>query len=190
MERDELLDYIERIGNLLRAEQRAAGSAHGLQAVHVAALKYLEHCNRYSDTPAALTAFLGSTKGTVSQTLKVLERGGYVRRSDDRVDGRVVRLELTQKGRRLLKLVRQSADWRGAVDGMKSAEYEVTSHALQALLRRTQQSNGYRTFGQCATCRHFLDEGGNRYRCGLTREGLGREDTTKICFEHEPPVEA
>jgi DNA-binding MarR family transcriptional regulator len=174
----------------LRAEQRAAGSDHGLQSVHVATLKYLEQCNRYSNTPAALTAYLGLTKGTVSQTLKVLERGGYVRRSDDRVDGRVVRLGLTQKGHRILKLVDQSDHWRGAVDGMKPAEYEATSHALQSLLRRMQQSNGYRTFGQCATCRHLLDEGGDRYRCGLTSEGLGPEDTTKICFEHEPPVEA
>jgi len=188
MQRHELLAYIERISNLLRAQQRAAGGAHGLQAVHVAALKYLDHCNRYSNTPAALTAFLGLTKGTVSQTLKVLERGGYVRRSGDRTDGRVVRLGLTRKGHSILSRVDQMDRWEVAVDGVPVADYEAARHTLQMLLRRMQLSNGYRTFGQCTTCRHLLHEGDNRYRCGLTREELDREDATKICYEHEPPV--
>lgn len=190
MKGSELLACIERIGNLLRAEQRAVGGGHGLQAVHVTALDYLERCNRYSNTPAAVTAYLGLTKGTVSQTLKVLVRSGYVRRSEDRADGRVVRLALTQKGHNLLKSLGQSSRWRDAIGAMKEAECEAAWHTLQTLLRRLQQANGYRTFGQCATCRHLLRESGHRYRCGLTREELDRDDTTRICFEHEPPLEA
>lgn len=190
MHEHDLLAYLERIGTLLRAEQRAAGGPHGLQAVHVAVLKYLHQCNRYSNTPAALTAFLGLTKGTVSQTLKVLERGGYIRRTDDNRDGRVVRLALTRKGHSVLSRTDQAGQRGGAVDGVPDADFEVTRHVLQVLLRHMQLSNGYRTFGQCATCRHLLHEGNGHYRCGLTREELERADTAKICFEHEPPAAA
>lgn len=189
MKRSELLEYIERLGSLLRAELRTGGSEYGLQAVHVATLRYLERCNRYSNTPLALSTYLGSTKGTISQTLKILERDGYIRKSGDRMDGRVVHLALTQKGVKILKILAESNKWTNAIGGMEEPEYQVTWHSLQALLRRVQQANQYRSFGECATCRHLLSEGGDRYRCGLTLDKLERADTNKICFEHEPAVE-
>ncbi|MCI0482724.1 MAG: MarR family transcriptional regulator, partial [Candidatus Dadabacteria bacterium] len=67
-----IASLIERLGNLLRAEERAAGA--GLLPVHVRMLSYLSVCNRYSDTPAAVTEFAGATKGTSSQSIAVLER--------------------------------------------------------------------------------------------------------------------
>jgi len=66
----------------------------------------------------------------------------------------------------------------------------VAWYTLESLLRRMQRSCGYRAFGQCADCRHLHYESGIRYRCGLTREELGRDNATKISFEHKPPVES
>lgn len=136
---DRLYALLERIGNLLRAEERAAGLRHGPQPVHLQALRYVQSCNRYSNTPAALTEYLGLTKGTVSQTLL----GG-----------------LPEGGRGL-------------------------EEALTGLLRSLQGANAQRSFGACATCRHFRKEGPGRFRCGLTQEPLSREDSLLLCREHE-----
>ena len=70
---------LERLCNLLRVEARGQGASAGLLPIQLEALHYLAQCNRYSDTPQAVTDFLGQTKGTVSQTLKVLENRGLVR---------------------------------------------------------------------------------------------------------------
>ncbi len=70
---------IERIGRLIGSESHA----NGLQPVHWEALRYLSKANRFSQTAAALTAYLGLTKGTVSQSLKALEAKGLVRKLVD-----------------------------------------------------------------------------------------------------------
>jgi DNA-binding MarR family transcriptional regulator len=71
-----LYQLVAQIGNLLRAEERRACARFRLQPVHVNAMVYIARSNRFSNTPAALTEFLSLTKGTVSQTLLVLEQKG------------------------------------------------------------------------------------------------------------------
>ena len=60
----------------MRTELRKAGADEALQPVHLQALIYLARANRYSNTPQALAEYLGLTKGTVSQTLLLLDRQG------------------------------------------------------------------------------------------------------------------
>ena len=91
-----LRDALDRLGVLLRADDRRTA---GLLPVHRALLRYLARANRYSDTPGAATLYLGLTKGTVSQSIALLERKGMLRKSRDGADRRVVRLRLTAKGR-------------------------------------------------------------------------------------------
>ena len=93
-----LLELVERLANLMRAELRKAGTEERLQLVHLQALVYLVKANRYSNTPQALAAYLGLTKGTVSQTLLILDRRGLIERYQDDVDRRVVRLRLSTAG--------------------------------------------------------------------------------------------
>jgi hypothetical protein len=57
---------VGRLASPVRNEARQALAEHGLQPVQFEALHYLTRCNRYSDTPMAVTEFLGQTKGTVS----------------------------------------------------------------------------------------------------------------------------
>ena len=45
-----------------------------------------------------MTAFLGSTKGTISQTLNALERKRLIARRPDPRDGRAFTIELTAAG--------------------------------------------------------------------------------------------
>ena len=73
MKTEQIYEYLERIANLLRTDTRKLGVGKGLQPVQMEALHYLSCCNRYSNTPVAVSDYLGLTKGTVSQTLGVLE---------------------------------------------------------------------------------------------------------------------
>ena len=97
---ERLYALLDRLGVVLRADDRQVGGQGALQPIHRALLRYLARCNRYSDTPGAAATYLGQTKGTVSQSLGVLERRGYVKKRRDARDRRVIRLELTAKGRR------------------------------------------------------------------------------------------
>lgn len=94
MERIAIFEVIERMSALIRSEERKKCTELGLQPVHFQVLDYLSRCNRFSDSPAALTNYLGMTRGTVSQTLQLLEKKGYIKKTTDSNDRRMVHLSL------------------------------------------------------------------------------------------------
>lgn len=179
-----LYQLLERIGNLLRAEQRLVGNEFGLQEVHLQVLLYLSKCNRYSNTPLGVTEYLNSTKGTVSQSLKVLEKNGYIIKQADDKDRRVVHLVLTEQGQEVLKQVIPPPLFLKAVEGSTPLQIKDLEKQLTQFLISLQQANQLRSFGVCQTCRFFTEEG-NGFRCGLTKEPLSEEDSFLICREHE-----
>lgn len=181
---DNLALLLERLGNLLRTEMRGAA----LQPVHLSALLYLSRANRYSDTPAGVTEYLGATKGTVSQSLTLLQQRGLIAGTRDEKDGRVTHLELTAAGKKEL-----AAQWplpkvSRALADLPEQERSELERSLTGLLTSLQKTNESRSFGVCNTCRMFERVSSRRFRCGLTGENLVREQTEKICREHSPIV--
>ena len=69
---------LERMGALIHQSVRDDAARHGLQPIHVQVLGYLTRANHYSDLPIAVSEFFGITRGTVSQTLTLLEGKGLL----------------------------------------------------------------------------------------------------------------
>ncbi len=188
MDESTLYHYLERISNLLRAEARQASANMGLQPVHLQVLSYLSQCNRYSNTTAAVTEYLGATKGTTSQTLRLLEKKGYIERQVDTNDRRIQHLQLSEAGCALLKKMTPPHFFRQANQQLLVLDNDASDpeHFLSRLLRELQIANESNTFGVCQTC-HFFQSDGKTHQCGLTHERLQNSDITKICREHIPP---
>ncbi len=179
----------DRLSDMLtRAARLIAGDGHsaGLKPVQWQALRYLGIANRFSRTPGALAAWLGQTKGTVSQTVATLERKGLVERTGDADDRRLVRLTLTEAGRALLERTPENvAD--AMLAGLTAAERATFAPLLAHMLAGFLAARGHRPFGLCAECRHFLRdaERGSPHFCGLLDVPLDREDAAAICVEQE-----
>lgn len=179
-----LYDLLERLGNLVRVEDRAAAAAHGLQPVHVQALQFLARCNRYSDTPRALAEWLGATKGTTSQSVQRLLARRLVAARKDPADRRRVHLSLTERGAALHAQLVPPALLKELEAGAEApADAEAV---LAALLVALQRARGGPAFGVCRTCRHFERAAGGAGVCGLTGEPLAPAETRLICREHDP----
>jgi MarR family transcriptional regulator, negative regulator of the multidrug operon emrRAB len=174
---------IERISTLLRSEQRKKYVAIGLQPIHAQMLEYLSECNRYSDTPAAVSDYLGLTKGTMSQSLQVLERKGYITKTQDSEDGRVVHLSLLEAGHKLVEDIRPLDVFSQAEQLVGKQKFSSLDEALHATLKALQIANHSKSFGLCYTCIHFA-EIDNYYHCQLTDLPLTQSDADKICREH------
>lgn len=177
---------LERLASLLRSESRQLLLKFGLQPVQFEALHYLSICNRYSNTPMAVTEFLGQTKGTVSQTLKVLEKKKLLEKSVDLNDRRVTRLVLTKSGRDLVKKLLPSPILGSACELMGDEALQATNSSLSSLLYYIQSANNFKTFGQCDTCRHNMKNDSDEYHCGLTKESLTKREISLSCREHQP----
>ncbi len=182
MEDSRFFDLAERLCALMRSEWRRVDTG-GLLPAHAEALRYLAHCNRFSNTPSALAKYFQTTKGTVSQTVNALEKNGYLTRSADPDDGRVTRLKLTGAGKALARRLSKLPSWKEALDDVDKDDLAITQRVMAQVLRGLQKSHGYTPFGLCLDCRHLLKEKGGAYRCQLTNERLAKHETGQICHE-------
>lgn len=176
--------YIERIGNLLRSEARRRGTDAGLQPVQLSALHYLSLCNRFSNTPRGVTEYLGLTKGTVSQTLKVLEGRGYIEKHSNPRDRRQVHLSLTEAGEQLLARMIPPPVLVEAVEMLPGEVAGQLRASLQALLDSLLATQEGRGFGVCRSCRYNRTTDQGQFHCALLDEPLSAEDIDRICREH------
>ena len=183
----EVHDLIERLGNLVRVDVRAVCHEYGVRPAQLEVLRFLTQCNRYSDTPQAVTEFLGLTKGTVSQTINVLEQKGLLRKRDDVADKRLVHLKPTAKGVRLVERAVPAKSLVRGLEDLPGSGSQVVEKVLRDLLQSLQRANGYKTFAPCHTCR-FNQKRKGRYVCGLTREPLSEREVELVCREHQYPV--
>ena len=181
---DLIYNHVERLGELLRVDARQCGAEFGLLPVQLEALHYLSICNRYSDTPMAVSEYLGQTKGTVSQTLKVLEKKALLQKVADTADKRVTHLRVTEAGQQLLQQLIPSPMFAKACAHLSAAEQQQVSAALKLLLTGFLSANQMKSFGICRSCRHN-SETEYGYFCNLLQQPLSAEDAELICKEHE-----
>ena len=183
MEKIDVFDLIERMAALIRSEERKKCTELGLQPVHLQVLDYLSRCNRYSDTPAALTNYLGMTRGTVSQTLLLLEKKGFIKKTTDATDRRMVHLSLLDEGSAILKQARSSELFNQAASLFKEHNFINNEEMFMKALTSLQKANKSQSFGQCKTCKYFTTTPSG-FSCGLTKEQLSQSDGEKLCQEH------
>ncbi|MGH1486878.1 MAG: MarR family winged helix-turn-helix transcriptional regulator [Cellvibrionaceae bacterium] len=180
--KNEAFTLIERLANLLRHEARNAGQTLDLQPVQHDALYYLSICNRYSDTPLAVAEFLGLTKGTVSQTLKVLEGRRLISKEKDTNDKRIVHLSLTAAGEQYIENALPPVNFLDALETVTAKKQDDLVKQLKHLLNAYQTTSGRTGFGVCQQCQHNQSQDG-QFICGLTNDPLSIEDTALICRE-------
>lgn len=178
------LGTLERIAALIQTQNRQAAARAGLQAVHYDILAYLAQANRWSNSPMAAAHWLGLTKGTVSQSISLLEEKGYLERKPDPDDARRQQLFLTARGLAVVEEGRNAM--RGLLGGIEinGAYTRIFRTILNDVLWQLQERTGRKGFGVCGTCKHHKasDDGA---LCALKQEKLAAGEKDKICRTHE-----
>ena len=173
-----LRPLIDRLARLLLAEDWG----DDLNPSQRAALRYLARANRFSRAPSHLAEYLGATRGTVSQTLAVLQRKGLVAETRSETDRRRVALALTDRGQAALGGT-QAID--EVLAGLDDTQSETLEAGLTTVLGGMLTRRGARPFGLCRNCRHH-EASATGARCVLLGVGLAPEDGALICCEQIP----
>jgi DNA-binding MarR family transcriptional regulator len=171
---------LERLARLLRQ----TGHAQGLNPVQWEALRYLARCNALSHSPGAMARYLGSTKGTVSQTLKSLSAKGLVRKQVVEKDNRGVSLYLTEAG---LAVLAEDAGHvlQSDISELSDKTRRRFDRALSILLEQQRLRQGEPSFGTCEDCRFYREAStGMAAHCMKVNATVTAEETTLICVEH------
>ncbi len=177
---------LERLARLVRSGEHSSD----LNPAQWEALRYLSRCNRFSNSPAALTRYLAATKGTISQTLIALERKGLISKAPRPGEARSVVLSLTPQGTEKLEQD-PWADLASLLEGMKPKLRQRFSLATEKLVNKMLKPKALPTFGACASCRYFREGGApadvkGKHWCLLFEQPITKPEAQKICASHEP----
>jgi DNA-binding MarR family transcriptional regulator len=177
---------LERLARLMRSEEHA----EGLNPAQWEGLRYLGRANRFSNSPGALTRYLGATKGTVSQTLIALERKGFIAKSGRPGEKRSITLRLTTQGEGAL--ARDPWNRLAALtEELGGKTKRRLAKGLQELLDGELQRGNRRHFGTCPTCRFFREKGRHGdpegpHLCMLFDAAISQAESKRICVAFEP----
>lgn len=166
------------IGRLARLDA-AETWADDLNPAQIAALDYLSRANRFSRAPSHVAAYLGTTRGTMSQTLKSLERKGYLRDRRSETDRRSITCELTEAG---IAIAARKGALPDAIETLPASQRDSLRDGLEAVLSARLVANGGRSFGVCRTCAHHSQDAEGAY-CALLSLRLEPHEAEQICHE-------
>jgi DNA-binding MarR family transcriptional regulator len=177
---------LERLARLIRAREYE----DDLNPAQWEALRYLSRANGFSNSPGALTQYLGATKGTISQTVMALERKGFISKATREGEKRSITLMLTPKGKAALA----NDPWKQLADGIDDLGGKTRrrlAKGLKELLTTELRRGELKSFGLCASCRFFREKGRSAdsagpHHCMLLNVPLSAADSQRICVEHEP----
>jgi len=183
----------EAIASLVDRLSRLAHSlqySHGLNPAQWNALRYLARANKYSTSPGVLADYLGTTKGTVSQTLIALESKGLIRRIRCDDDRRKVRLGLTEAGETMLGLDPLREIERASAE-VPVLDRDCLVMAMTTIVNELCTHDEGPRFGVCGTCCHLVsseesDGCEGERRCGLTKDPLATGELAQICVDFAP----
>jgi DNA-binding MarR family transcriptional regulator len=183
----------QTLAALLAQLGRAAyniGSSEELTPAQWMALRYFARANRFSRTVSAFADYHGTTRGTASQTVNRLVEQHYLTRKPSARDRRSARLELTKKGRGVLRDDPLEALVR-AVRIIPNRTRADMTRRLGHVFECLAQERGERLFGVCPSCRYLESEGSSvegdhTERCRLFGEALRAEELEQICVNFEP----
>lgn len=126
------LDHMRRrAGNYAMADMPLQDPAQHMMLLNI--FRFSEHGQRPSQRELAASMHL--SPATVTATLKLLERGGYVRRIADDKDQRINRVALTESGEALMRegMRRMDALDNMMLEGLSREEQEMLCRSLSKM---------------------------------------------------------
>lgn len=141
MEEQAIRETFIRAARLARDRTDKALAAHGVRAGQQFTLRAL--WDEDGLTPGELARRIGVEKPTIVRSLARMEAAGLVERRPDPVDGRLVRVWLTDRGRALHEIVPALEDEivERALDGFTGDERRQFAGYLRRLLANLERSS-------------------------------------------------
>lgn len=101
--RNTVWDLIKSIGENMEKTLRPIASEQGLTMIHARML--LDISKNGADTIGSLSKLMGMAVGNTSAMCKKLEKEGYILRTRDKEDERIVNVSLTDKGNEAINIL-------------------------------------------------------------------------------------
>lgn len=175
---------IERLGRSQRTRRQGIAAGRGLTPLQVDLLRTLAAGEPPQPVVGLLAIELGVTQPTVTESLRALERKGFVTRGSDPGDARRTAVVLTDTGRELAgELDATTDELVHAIAALGADRQAEMLEGLLTIIAELVERGAITVARTCLTCR-FHELTASAHRCTLLDMDLQRADLRVNCPEH------
>jgi DNA-binding MarR family transcriptional regulator len=181
---------LEKISEVFRVLLWTEAKEHKLSPIQMQLLIFIKYHNSDKQRRiASMAREFNLTKATISDSIKVLEQKGLIKRSDDILDSRSFNFSLTDQGMKLTGMIENfTLPLDGAIATLSPQQKEQFLTSVLDLIYRLNQNGIISTQRMCYTCFYYSGDRQQTHYCNLMQKALAIDELRIECPEHKTNV--
>jgi DNA-binding MarR family transcriptional regulator len=177
---------LEKISEVFRVLLWTEAKEHKLSPIQMQLLIFIKyHSADKQRRIASMAREFNLTKATISDSIKVLEQKGLIKRSDDALDSRSFNFSLTDQGMKLTGMIENfTLPLDGAIATLSSQQKDQFLMSVLDLIFRLNQNGIISTQRMCYTCFYYDGDRQQNHHCNLMQKPLAVDELRIECPEH------
>lgn len=177
---------LEKISEVFRVLLWAEAKEHKLSPIQMQLLIFIKyHNNDKQRRIASMAREFNLTKATISDSIKVLEQKGLIKRTDDAFDSRSFNFSLTDHGMKLTGMIENfTLPLDGAIATLSSQQKDQFLVLVLDLIYRLNQNGIISTQRMCYSCFYYNGDRQQDHYCNLMQKSLAIDELRIECSEH------
>ncbi|WP_207512252.1 MarR family winged helix-turn-helix transcriptional regulator [Longitalea luteola] len=178
---------LEKISEVFRVLLWTEAKEHKLSPIQMQLLIFIKYHNSDKQRRiASMAREFNLTKATISDSIKVLELKGLIKRSDDVLDSRSFNFSLTEQGMKLTGMIENfTLPLDGAIATLSPLQKEQFLMAILELIYRLNQNGIISTQRMCYNCFYYNGDRQQVHYCNLMQKALVIDELRIECPEHK-----
>ncbi|WP_430965972.1 MarR family winged helix-turn-helix transcriptional regulator [Spongiimicrobium sp. 2-473A-2-J] len=176
---------LERISEAFRVLLWQEGKQHGLTPIQIQLLLFLRFHAPALCKVNYLAKEFNVTKATISESIRILTKKGFIFKETDPADTRSFTIHLTDIGK---EMVSRTSAFATAIDkpvqGLTQFQKEQLFQNLLEIIKKLNKAGVVTVQRMCFSCR-FYHRGPENDYCSLLKKTLHKPDLRVDCPEHE-----
>jgi DNA-binding MarR family transcriptional regulator len=177
---------LEKISEVFRVLLWTEAKEHKLSPIQMQLLIFIKYHNSDKQRRiASMAREFNLTKATISDSIKVLEQKGLIKRTDDAFDSRSFNFSLTDQGTKLTGMIENfTLPLDGAIATLSPLQKDQFLMSLLDLVFRLNQTGIISTQRMCYSCFYYRGDMKQNHFCNLMQKPLAIDELRIECPEH------
>ena len=177
---------LEKISEVFRVLLWTEAKEHKLSPIQMQLLIFIKYHNSDKQRRiASMAREFNLTKATISDSIKVLEQKGLIKRTDDVFDSRSFNFSLTDQGTKLTGMIENfTLPLDGAIATLSHQQKDQFLMSLLDLIYRLNQTGIISTQRMCYSCFYYRGDMQQNHFCNLMQKPLAIDELRIECPEH------
>lgn len=177
---------LEKIAEVFRVLLWTEAKEHKLSPIQMQLLIFIKYHNSDKQRRiASMAREFNLTKATISDSIKVLEQKGLIKRTDDAFDSRSFNFSLTDQGMKLTGMIENfTLPLDGAIATLSPQQKDQFLMSLLDLIFRLNQTGIISTQRMCYSCFYYRGDMQQNHFCNLMQKPLAIDELRIECPEH------